>query len=342
MRLAGLAEQFFHAGGIMPRQAHGAVRQDLHPLIASQGLEVSEIKLEAAVLYRDGLADLLAVCVLAVGSQAHDLAFIAILVVADEFADHRVEAAEGVGEEHAVEHFDVVALATRHHGGDEVAGTVVAQPGGLLPRRTVVSAGDVGDVVFEVMLLKAKFRGINFESRREQRAHVAHGFLALAEANEVQNLGGVGQRVLNFLCQIRIAVLPDGHVVDVSNLRADRIQALFDRERGETAEMFVTVQTLLSNSEFDFAIEHDRRRGVGMKHVKAQNEHELAITPMMSGLGLVHSFRLACFMPWPLVWGLIPTRTSALLRREMSASRAQESGTAKAASTNPGVRCAAR
>ena len=70
-----------------------------------------------------------------------------------------------------------------------------------------------------------------------------------------KNLGGIGQRVLNFLDQIRIAVLADGDVVDIGNLRADGIQAGFHRERGKSAEVLVPVQTLFGNGEFHFSID---------------------------------------------------------------------------------------
>src|SRR5580704_2449019 len=136
MQLARLTEQVLHAIGEMPRQAHRSIRQDLHPLIAAQRLEVTEIEMESTVFGYDDLAKLVAILisVLAIRGEAHHFALVAVFRVADEFADHGVKAAKRVRQKHAVEHFDFVALTAGHHGGDEVAGTVVAEPRRLLPR----------------------------------------------------------------------------------------------------------------------------------------------------------------------------------------------------------------
>jgi hypothetical protein len=112
----------------------------------------------------------------------------------------------------------------------------------------------VGDVMFEVMLLKAELRGINVESFPEKRAHVTHGFFALAEANEVQDLRRVRECVLNLLGEIGVAVLADGYMLDVGNLCADGVKARFNGKCGKAAKMFVTVQTLLGDSEFHLAV----------------------------------------------------------------------------------------
>jgi hypothetical protein len=125
----------------------------------------------------------------------------------------------------------------------------------------------VRDVVLEVVLLKTKLPGIDFERVAQQGTNVAHRLLALAEADEVQNPGWIGESVLDFLCEIRLAILTDRDVVDVRNLCADRVETRLDRERGETAEVLATIEALLGDGEGHFTIMHDRRRGIGMKHV---------------------------------------------------------------------------
>src|SRR4051795_9259074 len=125
----------------MPRKPHGAIRQDLHALIAAERLEVTEIKLETAIPDRDDFLDLAAVRVLAIRSKPHHFPFIAVFGVADEFADHRVETPQGVRKEHAVEDLYVVAFAGSHHCRNEVARTVVAKPCGFFPWRAVIGAG---------------------------------------------------------------------------------------------------------------------------------------------------------------------------------------------------------
>ena len=99
----------------MARQPHCSIRQNLHSLIAAQRLEVAQVELEAAVLWRNNFADLIAIRIFAVRGKTHDFAFVAVLAIADKFANHRVDTAERVRKKHALEHFDVIALATCHH-----------------------------------------------------------------------------------------------------------------------------------------------------------------------------------------------------------------------------------
>ena len=61
---------------------------------------------------------------------------------------------------------------------------------------------------------------------------------------------------------------------------------------GKPAEVLATVQALLGDGKLNFTVEHDRRRGVGMKHVEAQDQHELRLSPLTSHVWLDHSFRL--------------------------------------------------
>src|ERR1700722_3377197 len=145
----------------MPRQTDRSVGQDLHALIASQGLEVTEVQLESAIFREDDLEELVAIrrVIFAVRSKTHDLALVAVFRIADEFANHGVDTAERMGQEHAVEHFDLVALASRHHGGDEVAGAVITEARSFFPRGAVVSTGNMRNVVFEMMLVKSQLVG---------------------------------------------------------------------------------------------------------------------------------------------------------------------------------------
>src|ERR1700722_3491009 len=189
-RLAWLAEEFFHLLGEMPRQLHRSIRQDLHSLIASQWLEVTQIKLESSTRHGNDLPKLISISIilLAVRSKTHHLTFIAVLRISDKFADHCVKTTQRVRQKNTVEHFDLVALAARHHRGNEVARTVVTEACRLLPRRTVVRAGDVREMMLYVVLLKPKLRGRNVESFRDQRTHIAHTLFALTQVHEVQKL----------------------------------------------------------------------------------------------------------------------------------------------------------
>src|SRR5260370_21457846 len=178
-----------------------------------------------------------------------------------------------MGKKHAIEHFDVVALTARHHGGNKISRSVVAEACGLLPRRAVVGAGNVSDMMFEVMLLKTELCGIDVEGLQQKRAHIAHSLFALAEANEVQDLGRVGERVLNLLCEIRVAVLADGHMLDIGNLRPDRIQTGLDRESGKSAEVFMAGWAVRRHSGLQLSLDPTPPAGAGAQHIVCHNKY---------------------------------------------------------------------
>src|SRR5690242_6500026 len=149
-------------------------------------------------------------------------------------------------QKYSVQYFNLVAFTPSHHCGNEIARSVIAETGRLIPRRAIVRTGDVRDVMFEVVLLKSQLRNIRIEGLRQQRPYVAHSLFPLTKADEIQNLGRVRKRILNFLREIRIAILTNGHVLDIRDLCAHRIQAGFDCQSRESAEMLMTVEPLLS------------------------------------------------------------------------------------------------
>src|SRR5579864_4305823 len=133
-RLARFAEELLHLLGEMPRQANRAIRQNLHALTAAKRFEVTEIKLQTAVFGRHDLVDCIDVRFLAVWGKAHHLTLVAILRVTNEFANHRVHAAERMWKEDAIKNLDVVAFATRHHCRNEIARAVVTKACSFFPR----------------------------------------------------------------------------------------------------------------------------------------------------------------------------------------------------------------
>src|SRR5258708_3961469 len=78
---------------------------------------------------------------------------------------------------------------------------------------------------------------------------------------------------------MRIAVLPYRHMFNIRNSSADRVQARFNGERRESAEMLAAVEALLHDGQFNLPLHHDPRRHLGMEKVYAQNQHELAWSP---------------------------------------------------------------
>ena len=140
----------------MSRQGHCAIGLDLHTLVAAERLKKIEIEFEPISLRHQQVANLLAIRVFTIGSEAHHLAFIAIFAVADEFANHGIEAAQRMRQEDAIQHLYVISFTTCHHRGDEISRAVIAEPRGLLPRRTVVRAGNVSNVVLKMVLSDAE------------------------------------------------------------------------------------------------------------------------------------------------------------------------------------------
>src|SRR5580698_3168942 len=155
------------------------------------------------------------------------------------------------------------------------------------------------DVVFEVMFAEAKRFRIDAECLGDQPSHVAHRLLTLTQADEVENLDGIRQRVLNFFRQVRIAILAYRHVIDIGNLRANEVEAGFNRERRKTSVVLNAVQALFGNRENNLAVLHQCSRRVRVKHVQSQNQHWLEQFPRFNSVG-------AFFMP------VFAQRTSAM------------------------------
>src|SRR5579859_4840296 len=95
-------------------------------------------------------------------------------------------------EKNAIQNFDLIAFAVRHHGRDKIAGAVIAESGRLVPGRAVVGAGDMGKMVFEMVLAKPEARRIDIQRIGQERMKIAHRLLALSKANEIRKLSGIG------------------------------------------------------------------------------------------------------------------------------------------------------
>src|SRR6266550_3753284 len=163
MRLAWCTKEFFHAIREMPCQPDSSIGQHPHSLIAPQWLEVVEVELKTSVSKKGNFSHPPTISRLAIRSKPHDFAFIAIFLVADEFTNHGVEAAQGVWQIDPIKDFDLVVFATGHHGGDKIARSVVTKARSFFPWGAEIGTGDVGDVMFDVMLLKVQLARIDFE-----------------------------------------------------------------------------------------------------------------------------------------------------------------------------------
>ena len=220
----------------MPRQADRTVFTNLHSLITSQWLEIFQIQLEAVLQQANNFADLLTVSILAVRREAHDLAFVSILVVSDEIANHRVERPQRVWQKNAIENFDLISFTAGHHGRDEIPRTVITETRGLLPWRAVIGACDVGDMVFEVMFLKTRsfrvsMQRLSISERTSRRAASA------AEAvSNLRFLLDSPPRIELFWTDWRRCPGPPQRDQYPECWRCDGLQARFNCERRKTRQ----------------------------------------------------------------------------------------------------------
>src|ERR1700733_3816678 len=90
MLTARFAEYLYHTIGKMAGKANRSIGQNLHALIAAQRLEVTRIQLKAVVFGLNNLRNLIPVRIFPIRREAHDFAFVTVLVVANEFANHGV------------------------------------------------------------------------------------------------------------------------------------------------------------------------------------------------------------------------------------------------------------
>src|SRR5208282_4130059 len=168
MRFAGRTKQLLHLVGEMSRQTYRSVRQHLHSLAASERLEVAHVELKVAVLDPYNLPDFIDVCVFSVRCEAHDLALVAIFSVPDKVADHGVETAQRIRQEHTIQNLNIWPLTARHHRRDKISRAVIAETRRPFPRRAIISTGDVSDVMLEVMFLELQHCGIHMEGMSQQ------------------------------------------------------------------------------------------------------------------------------------------------------------------------------
>ena len=105
---------------------------------------------------------------LAVGGEAHDLVLIAIVGKAQELRHRLVEEAERVGKEDAAADVDPGAAAGAPHGAGEVAEAVDREHGRALEGGDVEGAGEVGEMVLDVVEARLEPGGVGAESGGEQ------------------------------------------------------------------------------------------------------------------------------------------------------------------------------
>jgi len=87
-----------------------------------------------------------------------------------------------------------------------------------------------------------------------------------------QNLPWVRQRVPDFFCQIRFAVLAHRNVIDIGDFGADRIQARLDREGRKPGIVLYPVQAFFAMAKTTSPSRMMAGGGVSVKHVEAEDQ----------------------------------------------------------------------
>src|SRR5215475_731821 len=92
---------------------------------------------------------------------------------------------------------DFSSGAASEHRRYEITRPVVTEPSRFLHSRTVKSAGNVSDVMFDIVFLKSHFGRIDLHRPTEKRFQIIHGLPTFPYMDKIQNLRRVSQRVLN-------------------------------------------------------------------------------------------------------------------------------------------------
>ena len=88
----------------------------------------------------------------------------------------------------------------------------------------------------------------------DQRAYIPHFFFAAAQADEIQQLRRIRQRIPHLLLKICIRILPDGDVVDVVYLRSRGIETGLNRQRRKSRVVLHAVEPFLGNRKQHFPV----------------------------------------------------------------------------------------
>src|SRR5207245_2031904 len=137
--------------------------------------EIVKIELKTAVRPEaDQAIEEVIVGWLAVGGQAHYLALVTILVVANELAHHGVEDAERMRKQRSVEHFDFVPLSEGGQGGGKVAESVHTQDGSSIKTGHEICAGGVAEMVLHIVDLSTQLIRANSKRLAEKARSVSH------------------------------------------------------------------------------------------------------------------------------------------------------------------------
>ena len=168
---------------------------------------------------------------------------------------------------------DPGAAAGAPHGAREIAEAVDREHGGALERRDVEGAGEMGQMVLDVVEARLEPGGVGAEGGGEQasRAFDPRGVLqARADQLEAWSVDDAEQGLPE---QVRPGIAVDRDVVEIVDRDAGLVQAIADRLGGEARPVLDAAKPFFLRGGDDPAVAKEAGGGVGVEAVETENEH---------------------------------------------------------------------
>ena len=220
----------------------------------------------------DDVAELLQEARLAVGRQAHHLAFIAVFGEAEILAGGGVHDADRVRILDLAQNVDAVPFPKAPHGADEVAEAVDGEDRSLVEAGDQEAARHVRLVVLHVVELGAEGIGGNVEGARQLLAQVAHlGGVGQPGGDHARQAGEPRDREQDLLVQVRRGIARNADVVEFGSGYAGGLEAVADGQGGKARAMLLAIEPFLFCGGHQLAIVHDRRRCVPVVSINSQD-----------------------------------------------------------------------
>ena len=235
--------------------------------------EVVEVELEQVAVRAHEPAHRRRVRVrVAVGREAHHLALVAVLREAEPLRDRGVEDPERVREEHAVEDLDPVAAPVRQHRRCEVAEAVDREDRGLVERRDEEGARHVGEVVLDVVEPGAQAGLLDPDGLRQLALDVARPSTRsrAARAGSRRSARG-GASASPSRPRFARGSRPMATWSRSPGARPASCRHQRGRERRKAGAVLDAVEPLLLGGGDELAVDDERRRGVAVVRVQAED-----------------------------------------------------------------------
>ncbi len=270
-RLAGRPERLDEPVGEDRRDRRLALVPDHVDALLVVG-EPVEIEEEEVFVRRDDVAQRPAVRLrVAVRREAHHLPLVSVVREAEVLGQRGVEHPERVREEDAVEHLDRAAAADRGEGRAEVAEAVDREDRRLLEGRDEERARRVREVVLDVVDPGLQRRPLDPAGRGERGSDVAGPRGVVEPRLQVAGARAVADPADELLPDVRVRVARDGDVVEAGRVETALLQAPARGVGREAGDVLDPGEALLLGGSEQLAVDDERRRGVAVVRVQAED-----------------------------------------------------------------------